>query len=220
VWDVAAGQTVTGRFGWKAEAPSLRQQIAGAYSEDMGVTSSVFPVEACAGQPQDDGLADEPEVSDAELDVLETFIRTLAVPARRNPDDPTTLRGEQLFVDIGCAGCHAPTLTTGTTHPVPALRNQVIHPFTDLLLHDMGSGLTDNRTSFNASGAEWRTPPLWGLGLRDTVNTSTRLLHDGRARTVAEAILWHGGEALAARDAFRALTAIDRQALLQFLSSN
>ncbi|MGE0430795.1 MAG: di-heme oxidoredictase family protein [Planctomycetota bacterium] len=220
VRDAVSAELRVGRFGWKAEQPDLRQQIASALHEDIGTTTSLFPAEACAGQTQDDGLADDPELADLQLEQLLQYIRTLAVPARRNPDDAITLRGEQLFLDAGCASCHTPTLVTGNTHPVVALRDQTIHPFTDLLLHDMGDELADDRQVFVATGNEWRTPPLWGLGLRNVVNPDTRLLHDGRARTTAEAILWHGGESLAAREAFRNLPADDRHALLQFVESN
>lgn len=220
VWDHLAGQTTLGRFGWKAEVPSLWQQVATAYHQNMGITSSLFADEPCVGQPQDHAQADDPEVSDADIDAVVEFLRTVAVPARRHPDNPVTLRGEHLFRDIGCDGCHTPTLITGNSHPLHILRRQTIHPFTDLLLHDMGPDLSDGRPAFDAAGAEWRTPPLWGLGLRDVVSTSSRLLHDGRARTVAEAILWHGGEAEASRERFRTLTADDRDALLQFLDAN
>ena len=220
VRDAVTAELRLSRFGWKAEQPDVRQQVAAALHQDMGVTTTVFSTEVAAGQPQDDGLSDEPEVADAQLDLLVQFIRTLAVPARREPNDPVTLRGEQLFRDAGCASCHRPTMRTGNSHPIAALRNQTIHPFSDLLLHDMGDDLADDRPVFVANGHEWRTPPLWGLGLRNVVNAGTRLLHDGRARTVAEAILWHGGEAQDAREFFRTLPADDRAALLQFVESN
>jgi CxxC motif-containing protein (DUF1111 family) len=140
------------------------------------------------------------------------------VPARRDISDPEVLRGEQLFRDIGCAGCHTTTLVTGADVEAP-LANQRIHPYTDLLLHDMGEELADGRPDFDADGREWRTPPLWGVGLIGTVNGHDLLLHDGRARGFAEAILWHGGEGAASRQAFRGLTRDERAALIRFLES-
>ena len=141
------------------------------------------------------------------------------MPARRNLDDPKAREGEQLFYVARCNTCHAPTLTTGSRTPVREVANQVIHPYTDLLLHDMGAGLADNRPDFQASGREWRTPPLWGVGLLQTVNTHTNLLHDGRARNVLEAVLWHDGEARNARDRVKQFTAGQREALVAFLQS-
>jgi CxxC motif-containing protein (DUF1111 family) len=207
VWDVDAGETVTGRFGWKANQPNLLQQAAGAYLGDIGVTSPMFP--------ETDGS------SEIDLDTLLAvtfYTQTLGVPARADPDDPEVQAGEALFSAIGCAGCHRPTLHTGD-HAVPALVDQTIHPYTDLLLHDMGDGLADGRPDFEADGREWRTAPLWGLGLVPTVLGDTAYLHDGRARTIPEAILWHGGEAEAAREAFRTMGATDRERLLAFLRS-
>lgn len=221
VWDTAAGALRPGRFGWKAEQPTLRQQSAGAYNQDMGVTSSVFDTESVAGQAQDDGLADDPEISDATLDATTAYVQTLGVP-RRRADLPaaSVLRGEQVFFQIGCESCHRAALVTGNSHPLVELRNQTIHAFTDLLLHDMGAGLADDRPAFDATGTEWRTPPLWGIGLLPVVNGHSNLLHDGRARTIAEAILWHDGEAAASRERFRTLNLTDRDALIAFLRSN
>jgi CxxC motif-containing protein (DUF1111 family) len=147
------------------------------------------------------------------------YTQTLGVPARRNVDDPTASRGEQLFYAAGCAGCHMPTLRTGFLKGVPEVANQVIHPYTDLLVHDMGPGLADNRPDFQASGQEWRTPPLWGIGLVQTVNGHTNFLHDGRARSLMEAVLWHGGEARRARERVRGFSAGERAALIAFLQS-
>ena len=146
-------------------------------------------------------------------------METLAVPARRSLTDEHALHGEKLFADVGCASCHTPTLETGAFPAVPAVENQTIHPYTDLLLHDMGPDLADGRADYLASGSEWRTPPLWGIGLLMTVNGHDQLLHDARARGVAEAILWHGGEAEVARERFRTLSAGDRADLLTFLDS-
>jgi CxxC motif-containing protein (DUF1111 family) len=208
VWDVARGEHVIGRFGWKANQPSLRQQAAAAFHGDIGITSSLFP----------EG-SDEPEVSDADLEKLVFYLRTLAVPARRDVDDPLVQQGEQLFVTIGCARCHVPSMRTRPDAALPQLSNQNIQPFTDLLLHDMGEDLADGRPDYDADGRQWRTPPLWGLGLLHEVNGHTYLLHDGRARNTEEAILWHGGEGQTSRQAYRHLTRDERAALLKFLSS-
>ncbi len=221
VHSIAADEPALGRFGWKANQPSLRQQNAGAAFGDIGLTTSLFPQENCMeGQvacaaAQTGGA---PEVSDEFLDKLTFYTQTLAVPVRRNVDDPEVERGETLFHVAGCAGCHTPTFTTGE-HEVDVLEGQTIHPFTDLLLHDMGEGLADGRPDFAAGGREWRTPPLWGIGLVETVNDHALFLHDGRARGLAEAILWHGGEADAAKEAFRTMDAADRAALIAFLRS-
>ena len=208
VWDPVTEAVALGRFGWKANQPSLRAQTVTAYAEDMGVSSSVFP--------EADGTH---EVDDATVDAVTFYARTLGVPARRGLDDPDVQRGEHLFATVGCASCHVPELRTGTLDGVPAVSGQTIRPYTDLLLHDLGDGLADGRADFEASGREWRTPPLWGLGLAAVVNGRDELLHDGRARTVTEAVLWHGGEAEAARERFRQLDRAERDALLAFLRS-
>ena len=222
VWDREAGKTVPGRFGWKAEQPTVRQQTAGAFLGDIGLTSAVMPEEnytahqeICAKQP----TGGHPEVSDKILHDVVTYSRTLGVPARRNWTDPTVLRGKEVFALAKCAACHVPKLQTGDWPEFPELSNQTIRPYTDLLLHDMGPGLSDDRPVFEAGGRDWRTPPLWGIGLVSKVNGHTFFLHDGRARNFAEAILWHGGEADAAREQFRALPATDRAALIAFLQS-
>ena len=220
VFDAVRRRTVVGRFGWKANTPSLLQQTAGAYNGDMGVTSSIFPSESCEGQvPNPECQLHSPEVDDATVDAVAFYTQTLAVPARRNLDDPTATKGEFLFYVAGCAGCHTPTLRTGTLPGVPEVSNQVIHPYTDLLVHDLGDGLADNRPDFQASGREWRTPPLWGIGLVQTVNGHTNFLHDGRARNLLEAVLWHGGEAAGARERVRRFSASERAALVTFLES-
>ena len=219
VWSPEHGRMMLGRFGWKATQPTLLQQTAAAYRDDIGVTSSVFPSEAFAGQPQDDLLEDDPEITDETLEEAVFYVQTLAVPAPRDANAPAVMEGQDLFGELGCADCHVPRHVTGTLPDVPEVSNQVIVPYTDLLLHDMGPGLADGRPDFGASGSEWRTPPLWGLGLSSRVQGHTDFLHDGRARDVVEAILWHGGEAASARDAFRALDAPSRAALLAFLHS-
>jgi CxxC motif-containing protein (DUF1111 family) len=160
-----------------------------------------------------------PEISDEFLDKLTLYTMTLAVPAQRHAGDAEVRKGAELFKDFGCAACHMPSLKTGTVKEFPEVSNQVIHPFTDLLLHDMGEALADHRPDFEASGSEWRTPPLWGLGLIPAVNGHHNLLHDGRARGPAEAILWHGGEAEAAKEAFRTAPRDERDALIAFLMS-
>ncbi|MEZ4588226.1 MAG: di-heme oxidoredictase family protein [Gemmatimonadales bacterium] len=221
VWDDEAQTVKMGRIGWKANVPSLRLQTAGAFNGDIGITSSIFPTHGST--PAQAGLdtvpnGGSPELDPARLDAVVTYLRTLAVPARRDVDDPTVLAGKQAFADAGCARCHIPKLQTGASD-LPELAFQTIRPFTDLLLHDMGPGLADGRPDFQATGSEWRTPPLWGIGLVSTVNRHTDFLHDGRARNFVEAILWHGGEAQAARDRFAGLAASERAALLAYLQS-
>jgi CxxC motif-containing protein (DUF1111 family) len=222
VWDAVAGKMAVGRFGWKAEQPTVFQQIATAFNEDMGLTTPLLPQENYSPAEATDGAlktrSGQPEVSDQILHAVVLYSRTLAVPGRRAMTDATVLRGQALFQQAGCAACHAPTLHTGDAD-LPALAHQTIHPYTDLLLHDMGDGLSDHRPSFDAAGNDWRTPPLWGIGLVSTVNGHTFFLHDGRARNLTEAILWHGGEALAAREQFRNLPKTDRDALLGFLNA-
>ena len=219
VWDVVQQRYALGRFGWKANQPTLLQQVAAAYHDDMGITTSLFRTENSAGQPQLTKHSAMPEVSDEILDVVTFYVQTLAVPARRNVDDPQVKQGEQLFAEAQCASCHTPTLRTGVLAGVPSVSNQTIHPYTDLLLHDMGPELADNRPDFHANGREWRTPPLWGIGLVKRVNGHTNFLHDGRARDLMEAILWHGGEAEASRQAVEQMSKAERDALIAFLES-
>ena len=218
VWDAAAKRTAIGRFGWKAGAPNLVQQTAGAYNGDMGVTSSLFPAESCEGD-RPECAPHAPEVSSDVVLAVGRYMQTLGVPARRDLDDAQATQGEAIFYQVGCAACHTPTVTTGTLAGVPSVSNQVIHPYTDLLLHDMGADLADNRPDFQANGREWRTPPLWGIGLVQTVNGHSNFLHDGRARGLLEAVLWHGGEAKKSRDAVLNLSASARAALVKFLES-
>jgi CxxC motif-containing protein (DUF1111 family) len=221
VWDAINQQMAIGRFGWKANVPSVKQQNSGAFNGDIGITSSVFSKQPCTATESACMAAPtggDPEIDDQKLDRVTFYTRTLAVPARRNVKDADVVRGEQLFRSAGCAACHTPTLQTGDSD-VDALANQTIHPYTDLLLHDMGPGLADGRPDFQASGSEWRTAPLWGIGLTKTVNKHTRFLHDGRARNASEAILWHGGEAEPAKEKFRKMPSIDRKALLAYLDS-
>ena len=219
VWDVVNQRYSLGRFGWKANQPTLLQQVAAAYHDDMGITTSLFSIENSAGQSQLTEHSATPEVSDEILDVVTFYVQTLAVPARRNIDDPQVKHGEQLFAKAQCANCHVPTLRTGVLAGVPSVSNQTIHPYTDMLLHDMGPELADNRPDFHASGSEWRTPPLWGIGLVKRVNGHTNFLHDGRARDLMEAILWHGGEAEASRQIVEQMSKVERDALIVFLES-
>lgn len=206
VWDAVARETRVGRFGHKASVATLHEQTAAAFVNDMGLSNAMFP-EALGKR----------DVSDIQLDESGFFVATLAVP-RAAPRSKEAWRGRELFGRFGCADCHTPAHTTGD-HPIPQLAGQTIHPYTDLLLHDVGDLLTDARPDFLATGVEWRTTPLWGLGLVQVVNPDATFLHDGRARTIAEAILWHGGEARPAREAFRGAHRRDRAALISFLET-
>lgn len=219
VWDEKRQTMMLGRFGWKAEAPTLDQQVAGAYNEDMGITSYILPRESSYGQTQDDGLNDDPEVPDSIFNAVVFYVRTLAVPARRKVTDPVVQHGKQIFVEAQCGQCHIPVMQTKTDVTFPEASNQRIQPFTDLLLHDMGSGLADHRPTYNAGGTEWKTPALWGIGLTPLVNGHSFFLHDGRARNLMEAILWHGGEAEGAVNHVKQLSKSDREALIAFLKS-
>lgn len=222
VWDIENNEVNIGRFGWKANQPNLRQQTAGAFVGDIGITSSIFPEENCSINQTDCQNAlsgGEPELKASILDKVTFYSSTLAVPKRRDWDDPVVLRGKQLFFESNCTGCHIPKIKTGNSGDIPEFHQQVIRPYTDLLLHDMGEELADGRTDFEASGSEWRTPPLWGIGLVETVNDHTNFLHDGRARNLEEAILWHGGEAESSKQAFLNMQRTDREALIRFLES-
>ncbi|MEM1041607.1 MAG: di-heme oxidoredictase family protein [Bacteroidota bacterium] len=222
VWNVREQRHTPGRFGWKAAQPTVEQQVASAFHGDLGITTSLFDAENCTVAPagcNEAPTGGSPEVEDRNLAHVTLYSSTLAVPARRDWEEPDVLRGKALFKQIGCAGCHLPVLRTGPSEVHDVLSGQTIRPYTDLLLHDMGEGLADGMKVFEATGREWRTPPLWGLGLIQTVNRHTELLHDGRARNVTEAILWHGGEAEAAKERFRHLSRAERDDLLRFLNS-
>ncbi len=222
VFDQTSRQTVIGRFGWKAGQPSLNQQNADAFFNDMGLSTSLLSGSSCTDrQTECRAMPDggEPEVSDDILAQVLFYTRNLGVPARRNVDDPQVLAGKTLFHRAGCQSCHVPQFTTAADAAEPELANQLIRPYTDLLLHDMGEGLADNRPEFEASGREWRTPPLWGIGLTQAVSGHTQFLHDGRARNLLEAILWHGGEAEKARQIVLGYDQNERTALLSFLES-
>ena len=222
VFDQTSRQTVIGRFGWKAGQPSLNQQNADAFFNDMGLSTSLFSGSSCTDrQTECRAMPDggEPEVSDDILAQVLFYTRNLGVPARRNVDDPQVLAGKTLFHRAGCQSCHVPQFTTAADAAEPELANQLIRPYTDLLLHDMGEGLADDRAEFEANGREWRTPPLWGIGLTQAVSGHTQFLHDGRARNLLEAILWHGGEAEKARQIVLGYDQNERTALLSFLES-
>ncbi|WP_136474723.1 di-heme oxidoredictase family protein [Pseudomonas sp. DG56-2] len=226
VWDDAQGKTVLGRFGWKAGQPNINQQNVHAASGDMGLTTSLRPMDDCTPSqvdclkaPNGNGANGEPEISDNILRLILFYTRNLAVPARQDVDSPQVLAGKNLFHQAGCQSCHTPSFTTAADAAEPELANQLIRPYSDLLLHDMGPGLADNRSEFAASGQDWRTPPLWGIGLTETVSGHTQFLHDGRARNLLEAVLWHGGEAEAAKQHVLTFNAEQRTALLAFLNS-
>ena len=215
------GTDSLGRFGWKAGIPSVREQTVDALADDIGITSSGRREQPCtAAQPEclASPTGGDPEASDHQIDVIAFFARALAVPERRDPDPSSNKQAEALFGDLGCSSCHLTELRTGASD-IESIANKTIHPYTDLLLHDMGPGLASDLAEGDASGAEWRTPPLWGIGMVEVVNGHTRFLHDGRARSLEEAVLWHGGEAQKARERFTSLSAEERSALIAFLES-
>lgn len=206
-----------GRFGWKANQPSIKSQDAGAMLGDIGITSSVNPVENCTDAQtacKNAKKGDTLDLSDKDLAALTFYTQTLAVPPQRASEHSE--QGQKIFQFIGCNHCHIPHFKTGT-HPLKSLHEQDIYPYTDLLLHDMGEGLADGRPDYEASASEWRTPPLWGIGLIPEISKHNFLLHDGRARNIEEAILWHGGEGQKSKEAFMSLSREERHSLLQFL---
>jgi CxxC motif-containing protein (DUF1111 family) len=218
----ADGSIAVGRFGWKASQPTLEDQVVAALHGDIGITSPERPAEAYGIEQRSSISAasgGDPEISRHKVERIAHYCRVLAVPAQRGAGTPVVERGRALFASAGCASCHRPELVTGDNSPIEAFRGVTILPYTDLLLHDMGEALADGRRDGDASGREWRTPPLWGLGLLETVNGNAELLHDGRARSIEEAILWHGGEAERSRDAFIAMPREERAALIAFLQS-
>lgn len=230
VWDAFAAREMIGRFGWKANVATLAHQTAGAFVGDIGITSSKFPSETCS-QAQKDCLsakngsdaATRVEIDDETLANVIFYQAVLAPPVRRMKDAGSLQQGQRLFMQAQCAACHRPSYTTGAG-PFPslsskALQGQKIWPYTDLLLHDMGEGLADGRPDYAANGRQWRTPPLWGIGLIKDVNGHTRLLHDGRADGVLEAILWHGGEAEESRQQVLKMNPAERAALVKFVES-
>ena len=222
VRDDIGQRTALGRFGWKANQPSVRQQIAAAFHGDMGVTSSLYieencpPVQtACRAMPP----GNRPELLDYSWDELNFWSVALDAPPARDQDNPQIIRGRETFEKARCAQCHVPEMRTGDYPLLPAISKKTFRAYTDLLLHDMGDGLADGRPDFKAGPRDWRTAPLWGIGLSAQVNGSTNLLHDGRARNVLEAILWHSGEAKASRDLFAGLSKQERDDLIAFVNS-
>lgn len=227
-WSREYSQIMLGRFGYKAGMPTLHEQSAAAFSGDIGISTPLFPAAAgdctaaqtaCLVAPHGDGDIRGTEIDQPNMDLVTFYTRNLAVPARRNIADPQVLRGKELFYTAGCTGCHTPKFVTQRLADRPENSFQLIWPYSDLLLHDMGDGLADNRPEGRATGREWRTAPLWGIGLTKQVNPRATYLHDGRARTLLEAILWHGGEAQPARDHVIGLAPADRAALIRFLES-
>ena len=227
--DPATGRRVLGRFNWKAAEPTVIRQSAKAFSGDMGLSTPLFPAHSgdctpaqqeCLASPHGaQNVQGEHEVPGRLLDFVGFYSSNLAVPARRDVDDARVLDGKRLFYQANCVACHVPKYVTRRDADVAAHRFQLIWPYTDLLLHDMGDGLADGMQEGEATGREWRTPPLWGIGLTKTVNPQATWLHDGRARTLLEAVLWHGGEGQAARDRVVAMTPPERAALIRFLES-
>jgi len=229
VWDVYAGREMIGRFGWKANVATIAHQTAGAFHGDIGITSSKFPQETCTPRQADclaaprGGKGVQPEIDDKTLEDVVFYQAVLAPPARRGMQDAEVRRGQRLFTQAQCASCHRPSYVTGEG-PFPrlsskALVGQRIWPYTDLLLHDMGEALADGRPDFRANGRQWKTPPLWGIGLIRDVNNHLRLLHDGRADGVMEAILWHGGEAETSKQQVLKMNRGERAALVKFVES-
>ena len=218
-----------GRFGWKAIEPSVIRQSAHAFLGDMGLSTPLAPDHwgectpaqaACRAMPHGaQPRLGEQEVPGDLLDLVAFYSENLAVPVRRDEDDALVLAGKKVFYEAGCTGCHTPKYVTSRDAAEPAHRFQLIWPYTDLMLHDMGDGLADDRPEGIADGREWRTPPLWGIGLSRTVSAEAGFLHDGRARSLLEAVLWHGGEAQAARDRVVDLPPDGRAALVRFLES-
>ena len=225
VWDIKSSSSRLGRFGWKAGMPSLEQQNASAFSADIGINSALFPEDSCTAHQtrclsQKNGNTDQPyELQPEILEAVTFYTQHIAVPVQRNAEDPQIQLGLQLFESTGCSSCHISSFTTPKLEGFAALSEQTFHPFTDLLLHDMGPELADNREEFLADGQEWRTPPLWGTGYHSEVSKQQALLHDGRAASVEEAILWHGGEAEQVKNRFTTLPEASRQAIIDFVNS-
>ncbi len=228
VWSPEYQHILLGRFGLKAGAPTIHHQSAGAFSGDMGISTPLFPdpwgectkaQTACRAALHGDEDARGAEIDQPNMDLVTFYSRNLAVPARRDVSDPAVLRGKQAFYNAGCTSCHTPKFVTHRMPDRDAQSFQLIWPYSDMLLHDMGDGLADHRPEGRATGMEWRTAPLWGIGLTKQVSPQAGFLHDGRARTLLEAILWHGGEAEPARDYVVAMSADERTDLLRFLES-
>ena len=228
VWDVIKQDTSLGRFGWKAGQPNLPQQNADAFSGDLGIANPLFKnlwgdcsqaqvtcIKAPhGGSPQHDNV----EISKESMELVNFYSRNLALQKRHQVNSPNVLAGKKLFYQSGCVDCHQPSYTTSKKSAIEQ-SEQRIWPYTDLLLHDMGRGLADRRPEFMATGFEWRTAPLWGIGLTQTVNKHSFFLHDGRARSLLEAIIWHGGEAHKSQQKVVNMTPQERRLLIHFLKS-
>lgn len=224
VFSVVEQREVLGRFGWKAGQPNLIEQNAAAFVNDIGITNHIFPEEECTYvQLECLDAKTEADLSEHLLNRVTQYTQLISVPVRRNFDNPAVQNGKKIFHQISCTGCHTPSFTTGNDSKFKVLNNQKIYPYTDMLLHDMGDALADDireyKNEAQATTREWRTPPLWGLGLVEKINGHTRFLHDGRARNLQEAILWHGGEAQKAKENFIKLSKKERENLIQFLRS-
>jgi CxxC motif-containing protein (DUF1111 family) len=225
VWDFRAGRIAQGRFGYKANRASLEITVAGAFADDIGISNPIFDRQPCS--PVQAECQREPHGVDAHgfelgeelLALAVDFNRNLGVPERRGATAEAALRGRRVFHELGCAACHAPRFVTIASTTAPHLGNQVVWPYSDFLLHDMGEGLADGRPDYEASGSEWRTAPLWGLRLGSVVSGTENYLHDGRARSIEEAILWHGGEAAPAQRRFTERPLHERNDLIAFLRS-
>ncbi|WP_348668999.1 di-heme oxidoredictase family protein [uncultured Polaribacter sp.] len=226
VWNVKEARTTIGKFGWKANQPSLEQQIAAAFSGDLGLTSSLFPDENCPHGvdctkiSNGNNIGETVEVTDTQMSRMMVYQAAISVPKRRDFKTTDVLEGKQLFNDLACVNCHVNNFKTSNNYSLlTQIENITIRPYSDFLLHDMGADLADNRADFLANGNEWRTPPLWGLGLIEEVNKHTFLLHDGRARNIEEAVLWHGGEAENSKNRYKNLSKENREQVLKFLKS-
>ncbi|MFX0546841.1 di-heme oxidoredictase family protein [Roseovarius sp. S1116L3] len=228
VWSSEFDMPMLGRFGLKAGVATVREQSAGAFAGDIGISNPIFAdpfgecttiQDACQTAPHGDGDERVYEVDETGLDLVTFYSRNLGVPARRDVGKPQVLRGKQVFHETGCTSCHRPKFVTHRLDGQPEQSFQLIWPHTDMLLHDMGEGLADHRPEARATGREWRTPPLWGIGLTERVSGHTYFLHDGRARSLLEAVLWHGGEAQTARDTVTQMNPADRAALIAYLES-
>ncbi|MXV37724.1 thiol oxidoreductase [Flavobacteriaceae bacterium Ap0902] len=221
VWNKETNTYTLGKYGWKSSVPTIKDQVATAFSFDMGLTSSLFTATECPPGIDCSSIPNGgiPEVIDEALEQVTVYSKTLAVPSRRNHDNQNVLKGKQIFNQLDCTKCHIPKHHTQTNYHIPQLANQIIWPYTDMLLHDMGEELSDHRPVKGVHGNEWRTPPLWGLGYTQEVSGHTQLLHDGRANNIEEAILWHGGEAAKSKQKFINLSLEDRNYLLDFLNS-
>ena len=219
VTDPETGQLRMGRYGYKATQATLKQQISKRLNDAFSITTTIYPKpDRGSAQPEFGDASNK--LADADVENIYRYYSLRAVPPRQNFRDKEVQKGEALFASAGCTGCHVPTLKTSAYHPMVELRNQTIHPYTDMLLHDMGEGLADNMGDGNTSGAEWHTAALWGEGRIGPSYKGTEVyLHDGRARNLPEAILWHGGQAYRAKDNFRNMSAENRAAVVKFLKS-